>query len=184
MKQFLFVSMIALFGSACQSAQNVTPNKEKAMQTSQTTSIPDTLKPGQVPLIRNIQIDSSACTLLCASNPAFHLSNISSALFLTPGFQLKKVWLEDQVLRHMYSPTFGLIFPNPALSFVNQLHPFATKVFRILRDCYLCGPLNYFSRATPQFITNFIRFPFVLFCYRKRSDQNRSSGRYCYCFGS
>ena len=46
MKQFLFVSMIALFGSACQSAQNVTPNKEKAMQTSQTTSTPDTLKPG------------------------------------------------------------------------------------------------------------------------------------------
>ena len=31
---------------------------------------------------------------------------------------LERKGFEDQVLRHMYSPTFGLIFPNPALSFV------------------------------------------------------------------
>lgn len=45
MKQFMFISLITLFGASCQSAQNVTPNKEKIMNTSQITSSPDTLKP-------------------------------------------------------------------------------------------------------------------------------------------
>lgn len=46
MKQFLFLTAITLFGASCQSAQNVTPNKEKAMQTGQTSAVtPDTLKP-------------------------------------------------------------------------------------------------------------------------------------------
>ncbi|MCK6693146.1 MAG: peptide-methionine (S)-S-oxide reductase, partial [Thermoanaerobaculia bacterium] len=46
MKQFLFLTAITLFGASCQSAQNVTPNKEKAMQTGQITPVsPDTLKP-------------------------------------------------------------------------------------------------------------------------------------------
>ncbi len=45
MKQLLFISLITLIGGACHSAQD-TIKKEKAMQTSQSIAVPDTLQPG------------------------------------------------------------------------------------------------------------------------------------------
>ncbi len=45
MKYLTILSVLSLLGTACHSAQEVTPKKEKAMQTAQTTSTPDTLKP-------------------------------------------------------------------------------------------------------------------------------------------
>ena len=45
MKYLTILSVLSLLGAACHSAQEVTPKKEKAMQTAQITATPDTLKP-------------------------------------------------------------------------------------------------------------------------------------------